>query len=61
MRRQTKDSASASPENAKRLEEEMNKKPAAASRVPPNYQSIPDTPLRAKVSSEPLVFDITIP
>jgi hypothetical protein len=61
MRGQTKDSASASPGNAKRLEEEMKKKPAAAPRVPPKYESIPDTPLRAKVSSEPLVFDIAIP
>jgi hypothetical protein len=61
MRGQAKDSATASPENAKRLEEETKKKPAAASRVPPNYGSIPATPLRAKVSSEPLVFDITIP
>jgi hypothetical protein len=43
------------------LDLDAAKNPAAAPRVPPNYGSIPDTPLRAKVSSEPLVFDITIP
>lgn len=55
-----KDAPPATPEAAKRLEGEL-KKQAASPRVPPKYGSIPETPLRARVGAEPLVFDITIP
>ncbi|OWK35657.1 hypothetical protein [Fimbriiglobus ruber] len=45
-----------SPEQARRLEEEARK----ALRIPPNYGSINNTPLRATIGAQPVVFDIDI-
>ena len=45
-----------SPEQARRLEEEARK----SLRIPPNYGSINNTPLRATVGAQPVVFDIDI-
>jgi hypothetical protein len=55
-----KEAANALPEDAKRLADEP--KPAKdASRVPPGYDMINRTPLRATVGPEDGVFDIAIP
>jgi hypothetical protein len=58
-RKEMKEVAEALPENAKRPEE--LKKSAGTPRVPPKYESFPNTPLRATVGSEPLAFDIRLP
>jgi hypothetical protein len=49
-----------SPEMAKRLEEEL-KNSADAPRVPPRYERIDETPLRADVGHDPVTFNIRIP
>jgi hypothetical protein len=57
---QPKDAARLPPELAKHLKEPP-KTTADEPRVPPRYASITETPLRAEVGREPLVFDIVIP
>ncbi len=59
-RRELQKVAEASPENAKRFEEEQ-KKPVNAARVPSKYESFSKTPLRVEVGPKPTVFDIVIP
>ena len=55
-----KEAARALPEDAKRLADEP-KAAKAASRVPPGYGSISQTPLRARVGTDDQSFDIAIP
>ncbi len=49
-----------SPEDAKRVAEEL-KVAEAAQRIPSIYATVNKTRLRAEVGSEPLVFDIKLP
>ena len=57
--KQWREGARPSPEMAKRLEEEL-KNSADAPRVPPRYERIDETPLRAEVQPGPQVIDLEV-